>query len=993
MRHSFGFLLGAVLCSCAGSEPAPTLTVSPSGTVQSAGPTLFTAGPASLAGDVRWGLVGPGSISGTTGATVVYRPATPVDPSQTATLTATAQGQAVTVTIHPQPSPAAVPTGVIPGLHGAVQVTYDAQEIPHVFCSNQLDCFATQGYLHAQDRLFEMDFFRRTARGQLATLLGQAGVSSDEQLLTLLTTRDGKKIEDQLAASLDSATKAVIGAYVSGVNAYLAWLRAHPTAMPGEYAQVAAGMTPNDIPDWTAADTLAFGRLQSLQLSETISEELNRGIFAQVYGPSSPLYDQGKLNAYFNVRQPVASYTLSDTDTVPAARPSIRAPTPSSDLSAWLPGMAAASRAWAAPRPMLAGMGTSAGSNNWVVDAAHSATGHAMVANDPHLALYYPPVWHLSAMTASDSSGLDVVGASFPGAPGPLTGRGAHVAWGVTVVGYDVTDLYLETLTGCSGGQCGAVTFNGGPVPMTLVTYTIKVRGAADVSFPLFVVPHHGPLLMQTYDPAHHSAISVRWVGQDLSYEIAAFYNLALATSVGDPSAAAGTAFAAIKNFGVGAQNFVVGDDKGNIGYDPHALVPQRPWISATKNPGLPLPGDGSAEWGPGGSTNCDGTVTGGNPPGADCWVPDALLPKGTNPAKGYFATANSDPAGFTDDGNPVGNSVGGTLYPYLSFQWSDPTGMRYGRIASLLKAKTAAGKVSIADMEAIQGDHSLLFAKLMLPLFPTTAEATDPKYATALAMLTTWQGDDFDCPSGVIGSDPNGAADTDATHARDSQACMLFHAFLAELRDEVFADDMAVVSKVSGQPFSADGGAEIRALFYMLGGAPAGDTTFCNDVDSSGVPTATHTCKEKVASSLIAAQAMLTAQLGPPANWIWGRKHTLTLKEPAAPLIAGRFQAGPFARPGGIETVDVAQPSLSAGSTDFSYAHGPSIREIMDVTDSAHATMKMQLPGTERDQPFGVFANTPDLIGQYVRNQYFDLPVGHQVDAAAVSSQGFSAP
>ena len=127
--------------------------------------------------------------------------------------------------------------------------------------------------------------------------------------------------------------------------------------------------------------------------------------------------------------------------------------------------------------------------------------------------------------------------------------------------------------------------------------------------------------------------------------------------------------------------------------------------------------------------------------------------------------------------------------------------------------------------------------------------------------------------------------------------------------------------------------------------------------------------------------------------NWLWGRVHTLSTVSPASPLIANGFTAGPFARPGGALTVDVGNPSGSQSSPlGFAYGSGSNVRHIsvMDP-NAANAVVKMQLPGPERDAPFGVFSSTPDLLGQYVQNQYFDFLHGHQIDNKGVSAQGFS--
>src|SRR5216684_4624823 len=311
-------VVGTLLWAC-GSEPGPTLTLTPSGTQTISAPITITAGPPTLAASVTWSFSGPGTLSGTSGPAVVYRPPplSNVTNPPTATVTATAKGQTASLTL--QLATPTVPNGVIAGLKSAAQVYTDAQDIPHVFCGDPLDCFAVQGYLQARDRLFQMDLFRRTARGQLAALVGPLEVSSDTQFLRLFTTRDGKKIEDQLvlALDLDLATKAKLVAFCSGVNAYLTYLKANPTLMPGEYAQIAAGLTPNDIPAWTPADTLAIGRLQQFGLSETIEKEVAYGLFARTFAPAAAggvHPDAGRFAAYVRAKQPLAGYKLSPSD-------------------------------------------------------------------------------------------------------------------------------------------------------------------------------------------------------------------------------------------------------------------------------------------------------------------------------------------------------------------------------------------------------------------------------------------------------------------------------------------------------------------------------------------------------------------------------------------------------------------------------------------------------------------------------------------------------
>jgi len=983
--------------ACAGNEssPQPTLTISPSGTQTISAPVLITASPPQIANEVAWTLSGPGTLSDTNGPQVTYRPPVPA-PAAPATVTATARGQSASVTFTVQTPQQA--KAVIPSLTADASVTYDQFDIPHIFCAVPADCFAVQGYLQAQDRLFQMDLFRRTAEGKLAELVGAVEFGQDTQFLTLFITRDLQRIEDKLVAALSPEIATDVQRYTDGVNAYLAFLAAHPALLPQEYAQLPGVVTPGDIQPWRPQDTLAIGRLQQFQLSETIEKETGYGLFALTFGPGGAHADAARFGAYVLPAQPVNGFTLSPTDfSTPSSPPAGALTGPRMDFAGTASALGQIHTQMRELNTLFGSIREGSGSNNWVVDGAHSATGLAMVANDPHLSLQYPPLFHLAAMTSADGK-LNVTGGSFPGVPGALVGRGAHVGWGVTVVGYDVTDLYQERVSPCATSPAGlCVTFNGAQVPLAIHVYDhVKVKGEADRSVNVLVVPHHGPLI--TAPDASGNAISMRWTGHEVTADVEAFLGLIQATAVGTPADAAGgtTAFSALKNYATGAQNFVLADDAGHIGYDPHALVPLRDWAftgatagTAGHVPWFPLTGDGSAEWGNTATCSSD-------PPAASCWVPDAALPQGVDPAKGYFATANSDPAGYTGQANsPFGSTAPAGLYPYLSFDWDDPTDVRYARIAEVLKAKTTGGaKVSLADMQALQADHKMLLAQIFEDrgFYPAS---TDPTYTTARALLTAWKTTPvpYDCPTGLTSSDPKSAPVTDAPTLTNSAACFLFHEFLTKLLHNVFDDDAAVVSATTGQSFGADTGAEIRALVVNL--LPnLNQHSFCDDVSPAFAVTGSKTCGTQVVNALVSAfQAIAAANGTNTNNWLWGRVHTMTTVSPAAPLIANGFSAGPFARPGGALTVDVGNPFGSQSSPlGFAYGSGSNVRHIsvMDP-NAASAVVKMQLPGPERDAPFGVFSSTPDLLGQYVQNQYFDFLHGHQIDNKGVSAQGFS--
>ncbi len=998
--------LAAVAVGCTSSTSnggTVKVTITPPGpiaAVPGGAPTGFSAQTYNTSDQVTWTLtpaIGAGTISPASGRSIVYTPPASAGASLAVTLRASVNGTGATSAVIINLAPSVVTAQTIPSLKANVTVTYDSRDIPNINCQNQLDCFTVQGYLHAHDRLFEMDFLRREAEGKLSEILGEAALSQDEQFRTLFTTPfsspPGQSLGQALLGSLGPNELAILQAYSNGANAYISAMKAgDPSApFPAEYGQLAIPFTlgPSVVENWVPADTMAIVRLFQFQLSETLSEEIDNTLFLQAYG-QGPAVDFAKVNAWMRCQQPVPNaYTI--TAAVAGSPPvaASRSAAPAKGVLS-VPAFAGGTQGLRALSDRLKGLKQSfsgayerAGSNNWVVKGTSSASGAAMVANDPHLPLQYPPLFHLSSLTSTD--GLQAVGAAFPGTPGYEIGRSTHIGWGVTVVGYDVTDVYLETIDPATG----KILFGppGSEIPILVVPSPITVRtgsvGTANdtktVAYAVELSPVHGPFIQQV---APTQFLSMRWVGLEVSRcgatsnqpcnPLKAFLGLLTAASVDD-------AFTALAYYDTGAQNFVIADDTGNIGFDPHAFVPLRPWAGAVANlgaagtfnlwPWAAMPGVGVAEWG-------DGT--------GNLWTPDAQLPQGKNPTKGYFATANAAPWAkncTTDPSIPIPYSLGlsptaAPATPYLSFAWDDATAFRAARIDSRLAAYTAdGGTVSLADMESIQTDHIATIAGAFLPLMPAPSSTTG-SYAAAMTLMSAWQTNGLNCPSGLTGTDPVASLpDTSGTNAQDSAACLLFHAFLNRLLVTVFTPSLAPVG------LGVNAVNAIKAMLFMLTpGLPTVDQTFC----------APQTCAQQAQAAMTAAYDQVSQTLGAQSNWVWGRVHTMTPASygAAAGVLGSNYNPGPFARPGGAFTVDVGNPGLRSDFVlTFPYGSGSNVRWIAALDGSA---TKEQLPGPIVDGPF--YSSGPGLLGQYVSNEYFDFPYGATaIQLTTVRTQTFS--
>ena len=519
------------------------------------------------------------------------------------------------------------------GLELPASVVRDSLGIPYVFAQSDHDAYFLVGWLHAQDRLFQMDQSRRQASGTLAELLGSAALPSDVQLRTLGLRRAAVKS----LAVLSTGAVADLEAYSAGVNAYVS---SH--ALPAEYAALEL----TSIPAWTALDTLALAKLLSFGLSfDTID-----------------IANTQRLAAYRTALGPTAGTALFAEDVMRiepfAHAPSILAgdtsgPVQTHGKPGWSSSYletATLDQAREAKRKLdEAGIGATpdTGSNVWVVSGSKSATGRPMVASDPHLALPSPSTFYELGIHAKD---LVLYGVTFPGLPSVVHGMNEHIAWGSTVNPTDVTDVYQETVV-VSGGVPVATMFRGAQVPTQIFPQSYRANqpgnGVADDLVavppsasvpPVAVETRHGPLIAPN--------LSVQYTGFFATREPDYFRELARAGDVGE-------AKRALRYFDFGAQNWMFADDSGNIAYYTDHELPLREDLQAGTVDGLPpyFIRDGT------GSLRHEWIAAGARPESHAIpfeLLPDAELDQLVNPARGWISNANQDPTGQTFDNDAL---------------------------------------------------------------------------------------------------------------------------------------------------------------------------------------------------------------------------------------------------------------------------------------------------------------------------------------------------
>lgn len=551
------------------------------------------------------------------------------------------------------------------GLRTPVTVYRDEWGVPHIEAANTLDLFMAQGYVTAQDRLWQMDVTRRASAGRLSEVMGASQISTDKFLRTLMLRRAAERTIDALSPSAFEALEA----YAAGVTAFIEEATANGR-LPVEFTIL--GYKPEP---WSIVDTASVGKMMAYDLGGNFRAEVFRYQLRQAVGDEltrevMPTYPEDGITI---MRSDAAGKQVSGTAPyLPPAGSGI-------DVSGLL-----ATAIY--PDEHL-------GSNNWVVSGKLTQSGKPLLANDPHLSINLPAIWYQSHLIVTDDKEpLNVIGATFPGAPGVVIGHNDKVAWGVTNTGPDVQDLFIEKRNPENPYQ---FEYMGKWQDATVYREPIKVKGQEDVPFEV-VVTRHGPIISEVVGSAEsrpQEALALKWTAHIPSTEPDAILRLNRAGNWAEFREA-------LKHFWVPTQNFVFASVDGTIAYRPGGIVPVR-----AKGDGLlPVPGwDGEHEW------------TG--------YIPFDQMPEVVNPAEGFIVTANNK---VIDDGYPH----------FLSHTWAEP--YRAARIAEMIRGRTG---LTVDDMQAMQTDFGNLRARAVLPqLLPLLqkADLSDTEKA-ALRLLEKW--------------------------------------------------------------------------------------------------------------------------------------------------------------------------------------------------------------------------------------------------------------
>ncbi len=561
----------------------------------------------------------------------------------------------------------------LPGLTAPVTVTRDDLGIPYIFAANTPDLIRAQGFVTAQNRLLQMELFRATWRGELAQTFGPDALPSDIRMRVLGIRRNG----EAHAARLDAESRALLQYYVDGMNAYVG---AHASDHPIEFAL--AGLAPRA---WAVADLVALVHFVHYThatnfKAEVIAQELIDKLGLERAREIFPL----TLNPDW--KTPPAASAASLSEPAQVAQLNLR----------W--------RELSIAPETLNHQGL--GSNNWAVGPSRTASGKAMVSNDPHLdSRILPGTWHPVGLFTPD---IQAVGAALPGMPGILVGRTKHVAFGVTNAYGDVQDLYVETLDPTDPGR---YMEGGKGVPFRVVTEIIRVK---DKAAPGGVREHalkirftkHGPIISDHagLGPKGDKLLALRSTDAEVLAP-----RLGIEGLLGAPDAAAFDR--EVQKIDLMLFNFVFADDQGNIAHRASGAVP----IRAGADGGFPrLPAkDGSDDW--------------------IGFIPKDRMPGMLNPPRAWVGTANND--------------TRGDAYPWYYTNYVSPD-YRYRRIAQVLGQ---AQKMSVEDDWTLMQDSRNLQSEVLRPLI-VAALKTVAEQRDLADMLEKWNGvDDAKSPAPLI--------------------------------------------------------------------------------------------------------------------------------------------------------------------------------------------------------------------------------------------------
>ncbi len=768
----------------------------------------------------------------------------------------------------------------LPSLAAPVTIQRDNHGVPYIRAASLDDLLFAQGFVTAQDRLWQMDSLRRHAAGNLAEILGSSLLPHDRLQRTLQLRNSA----DRALSTLPPDQLHQLERYAAGVNASIAIQHAH---LPLEFRLLRYEPAP-----WTPRDTLLIGLVMFQDLTTSFSSELSR----EALTAKLPEHLLGDLYPTVTWRDHPPAQAIVDLTAPQKDIPNVPLDESQTKLNKSSPQTASTTDLLALQQTLRNPIceGCFAGSGNWVVSGAHTATGKPLLSNDMHLSHSVPGIWYQADLqTPTPSGNLHVTGVSLPGVPFIVVGHNEHVAWGFTNLGAEVQDVYIEHVrTNNNTAQYQAQ--NGDWKPVFLDREVIHVKGGKDV---ILEIPgtQHGTTITPIISgilPSEKRALSLRWT----IYDPATIQNVSF---LAINSATDGVSLvSAFSTFGGPSQNLVYADDQGHIGYHAIGRIPLRGSVM-TPSPISPVPTDAldaTQEW-----------------VGA---IPYDRLPQALDPPNGILATAN---ARITPDDYP---------YP-ITLNWAAP--YRNQRIWKFLTDKSAKKQLTPADMLALQTDvysdlDHVIAQRLAYAIdHATRPELTNDKLAAkrlhqAADLLRDWNGS----------VDADAAAPAIVVAARAAIWPMLINPQVTT--PPVSQTNPATKLEGKNQPITA-------ASLYSWGNKAYAEEWLIMHTPARWLPKAYASWDDLLATAV--AQSLRLANA--PADlskWRYGQFRPLEIEHPIY------SQSELLQRLIGLPTGTGIQPQSGDDATvkQVGRSFGPSERFTADLADLDHSTLNLVL-------------------------------------------------
>jgi penicillin amidase len=576
-----------------------------------------------------------------------------------------------------QPFPKTTGPLTIDGLNEEVHIYRDEYGIPNIYANNEEDLFFAQGYVTAQDRFWQMEFWRHTGQGRLSEIAGEATVETDKYLRTVGFNRMSERTLDYYRQEQPEYI-AILEAYSAGVNAYI---NDNADNLSLHFEILNLVNEPWIIEPWTPLNSVSWGVAMSHSLGGNMSEEIRRAKLIQDLGEA--MVEQ-IWPTYPYESRPVIAPTEEQVNVLPGAADEVDQTNEETSINWQNVNLNIIGEF---PVNALAlGSGSHIGSNNWVVAGEHTESGKPILADDTHLPVQIPSIWYEVGLHAPQ---WHVTGLSFAGVPGVIIGHNDRIAWGVTNADPDVQDLFIEKINPNDTYQ---YEFEGKWLDMTVIEEVIKVNGGEDVILEVRST-HHGPIISDIRDDLN-DVLALQWTQQEPSRILESVILLNQAQNYDEFREA-------LRYWDVPSQNIIYADVDGNIAYQTPGLIP----IRKDGTGEVPVPGwTGEYEW--------------------QGWIPYEELPALLNPEQGYIVTAN--------------HAIVDNKYPhFIAFDWS--SGDRGYRINELIAAEiSSGGNISLNDLARIQFDNLSLPARSYIPLMEELT-SDDPDVQAAIERLRGW--------------------------------------------------------------------------------------------------------------------------------------------------------------------------------------------------------------------------------------------------------------